>query len=115
MHYIFVYGMLKTDQPSHHLLDNRPAKPAVAPHIALHKGPGYPYATRGRGRTYGEVYQVNDSLLRKLDKFEGVPHEYYREQTPVIVGNRKIMAWIYLSSRACRYPPILSGWWSVNE
>ncbi len=107
MPFIFVYGTLKKGQSYHYLLRGCQGYRAIAPRIVLHAGPHYPFAIRGLGQAIGEIYNIHDALLQKLDELEDHPNDYHREITPVILANgNMIRAWIYLHKQACRYPRI---------
>ena len=43
----------------------------------------------------GEVYEVDDEILNKLDDYEASSH-YWRKQVETSVGTRKLMCWIYV-------------------
>lgn len=112
---VFVYGTLKQGHCYHYLLQAFEAIPAIAPHIDLHNGPDYPFAIRGLGQVYGEVYFINHSVLQQLDELEDHPDDYCRELTPVILPQgQMIQAWIYLNPKAKLYPPIETGCWVPN-
>ena len=111
MHLIFVYGTLKTQFSNHRILEKCNYVKAMAPDIELHNGPGFPFAKRGIGTTYGELYEVDDATLASLDALEGHPDFYKREKTTVLAGCAKHLAWIYLCDRAAVYPKIESGVW----
>jgi gamma-glutamylcyclotransferase (GGCT)/AIG2-like uncharacterized protein YtfP len=53
----------------------------------------YPALIAGDNAIRGELYQVNDNALRRLDGFERVPELYRRSQTSMDNGTR---AWLYL-------------------
>jgi gamma-glutamylaminecyclotransferase len=112
MHKVFVYGTLKSGYCNHDLLQGAKGYPAVAPQIDLYAGPSYPFAMRGQGQAVGEVYEVNNLLLKKIDRLEGHPQYYHRELTSVILEDGKtIQAWIYLNNDAYPYPRVADGNW----
>jgi len=47
----------------------------------------------------GELYQVSDEELAKLDILEGVPELYYRAQIPVLHRKKTDEAWAYFYTR----------------
>ena len=109
---VFVYGTLKRGGHNHFLLQATKGYPATAPQIDLYAGPHYPYAVRGRGQAVGEVYEVNEAILKTLDDLEGHPHNYHRELTSVnFIGGKAVKAWIYLNNKAYHYPRIDNGDW----
>ncbi|ALG68897.2 gamma-glutamylcyclotransferase family protein [Beggiatoa leptomitoformis] len=113
MHNLFVYGTLKRGQTNHFFLAGLPAKLAKAPQIVLHTGKDYPFARRGKGITYGEVYYINHRLLTKIDRLERHPDLFQRELTTVILLPKRIHieAWIYLHKQARRHPRVMKGHW----
>lgn len=46
-------------------------------------------------RVKGEVFEVNDGTLQRLDHVEHHPNWYCREQIPVEVDGKEILAWCY--------------------
>ncbi len=110
---VFVYGTLKRGCCNHKLLKGFKGIEAQAPGIELHEGPGYPYAIRGEGTTFGELYYVDLNTLKELDALESHPDYYRREKTTVILlpNNEPIDAWIYLNNEAKRWPKIKNGIW----
>lgn len=88
---VFVYGTLMKDRKNHRVLES--IKPKFVGKAKLHSvyklrdvGP-FPALVRDgdtsrvvRCTTYGEVYEVPESAMRRLDAFEGVPHLYMRER-----------------------------------
>ena len=107
-HKVFVYGTLKQNQPNHYMLENggpdladfqspterfQPAK-FIGQAQTKEKYPlviaskfNIPYLLDKPGTGYqiqGEIYQVNDLLLKILDDFEGHPNYYLRRQESVM-------------------------------
>lgn len=113
LHYVFVYGTLMQDEGNHRLL--RTSKFVQPDHAfgftLLHMG-GFPAvvpcADSAREVT-GEVFQVADAALARLDCLEGVPTLYTRETVTLGSG---IEAFIYvLTHRSAKLPVIESGDW----
>lgn len=106
---LFVYGTLRRGQPAHGLL--------AGAHLVAQIGSSdgwelldlgrYPAATLGRGRILGELYQIDQACLARLDDYEG--RDYARITMQTELGP----AWIYRyrkpPSRASRVP---GGDWS---
>ncbi|MEP6570277.1 MAG: gamma-glutamylcyclotransferase [Acidobacteriota bacterium] len=46
----------------------------------------------------GEVYEIDDEILYKLDEIEASTH-YWRKQVEIPVGNSKETCWVYESDR----------------
>ena len=115
LHKIFVYGTLKSDHHNNSVLGSYRDKGinAVANGIVLHGVQGsLPFAVRGKGKTYGEVYEIDTAMLAALDRFEGHPRWYVRELTFVeLIDGRRLRAWIYLNQDAYLHPKIPNGEW----
>lgn len=102
-HLVFVYGTLKQGKRNHHHMERakligkattRQAYPLIADGLPyLWNLPGY-----GHNVT-GELFRVSNHHLIVLDKFEGHPTLYQREQVTVMVEGRKrpVRAWAYFS------------------
>jgi len=62
-------------------------------------GSGYAnIAKEKNSKVYGVLYEIEDSDLGKLDKYEGYPTHYKREQITVILNNgKKIIAEVYIA------------------
>ncbi|HEX4351864.1 MAG TPA: gamma-glutamylcyclotransferase family protein, partial [Polyangiales bacterium] len=73
---LFVYGTLRRDAANHHEMGDARfiGRARTAPRYELVDMGGYPAMLEG-GRTsiVGELYEVDDALLRQLDAFEEVP------------------------------------------
>jgi len=109
--YVFVYGTLKRGHGNHRLLQGCRIWKAKAEGIDLHDGRAFPFAKRGSHVTHGELYEVPDDVLERLDHLEGHPHFYRRERTTILVGDKQVNAWIYLCPEAKKHPLIESGEW----
>ena len=87
MHRVFVYGSLRRGFHNFRLLEDSKflGKATTAPEFSmLHLG-GFPGIIRG-GETaiHGEVFEVDDATLLRLDRLEGHPGFYRREETTVV-------------------------------
>ena len=69
--------------------------------------------TGGSLRIVGELYEVDDALLEKLDELEEVPHYYVRERIRLTDGTE---AQVYLMprERADGAEPIASGYFRMR-
>lgn len=83
MTYLFVYGTLKKGFGNHVLLDGcRFMQEATTkPFYRLYDCGPYPCLVKAKqGRAIsGEVYEVDDATLKRLDRLEGVPFLYQRD------------------------------------
>lgn len=93
---VFVYGTLRNGWGNHRLLVGQtfvgPAKTVAG--FAMFEA-GIPIVRRDAsgGAIVGEVYEVDAAALRDLDRLEGHPRMYCREEVDLADGTR---AWIYL-------------------
>jgi gamma-glutamylcyclotransferase (GGCT)/AIG2-like uncharacterized protein YtfP len=87
MTFVFVYGSLKRGGPNHKVLANSQFVAEAHTRSSLYQMLSlgdYPGVVRGgSSRISGEVYQVTDRILRRLDELEGNGHFYHR--IPVLV------------------------------
>lgn len=98
---VFVYGTLKKGQPNYHrLFDSSNGKSEfLGTAKTVEKFPlviagvyNIPYLLNipGQGnRVHGEIYKVDDQMLKFLDGFEGVPVHYQR-----IVTKLEVKEWV---------------------
>lgn len=94
-HRVFVYGTLLSGEVNHDLLrDARSLGPHRTPScFSLYLVGAYPGLVRGGVTAVsGEVYEVDTSSLRQLDRLEDYPILYDRELIRTPYGR----AWIYL-------------------
>jgi gamma-glutamylcyclotransferase (GGCT)/AIG2-like uncharacterized protein YtfP len=99
MHMVYVYGTLRKGQSNHHFLDrskflgNAKTKLRYALYVSE-----LPFLSRIGAVSHitGEVYTVDDATLKRLDRLEGHPDAYKREQAEVVLEDRtEFTAWIY--------------------
>lgn len=102
---IAVYGTLKEGHGNYHRLltsSKQIAKNAKTEEQFAMYSSGIPYVVKDEKKTQivVELYEVDDSTLKRIDRLEGHPNWYKRELTPVIITEddgteNKINAWIY--------------------
>lgn len=91
--FVFVYGTLRKGEPNHHLLAGAKCVNECAwiNGTLFDTGQGYPaLSLTPFGSVYGEVYEVDDKLIRKLDQLEG--YELGRERNLYEREMKKIMS-----------------------
>jgi len=105
---VFVYGTLKNGQPNHYWLQNM--ENGLAKFLAHGKtkdqfplviGTRYnvPFLLNkpGTGQNIkGEIYDVDEKMLEKLDILEDYPHLYDRQIQDIVTTDGVIQCWIYL-------------------
>ncbi|CAK9304841.1 unnamed protein product [Gordionus sp. m RMFG-2023] len=113
MHYIFVYGTLKSNEPNNYRLfdtnngiaqlhfnsKTRDKWPLI---IATNYNIPFLLNQKGIGEYIdGEIYLVDDQMMSYLDKFEHIPHDYERLQIDVISpdSNKDLKCWTYLRTK----------------
>jgi gamma-glutamylcyclotransferase (GGCT)/AIG2-like uncharacterized protein YtfP len=113
---IFVYGTLRRGECNHYYLRNVPrlAMHRTAPrYTLLHLG-SYPAAVvEGNTAIVGELYPLNQTLLKRLDRLEAYPDEYIREPIPTSCGP----AWMYVYRHPAvpDTPVITNGDWLLGK
>lgn len=102
---IFVYGSLKKEFQNNYLLENSKyigeaytynfytmigTKSKAFPYIINN------YPDRIGTRIKGEVYEISETILEKLDKLEGHPDIYTRKNIYVITAEGNITVMVYI-------------------
>ena len=117
MHKIFAYGTLRRGFHNFRLLEDSKflGNATTAPEFTmLHLG-GFPGIVRGGETTiHGEVFEVDEPTLQRLDRLEGHPNFYRREETAVTLedGNELPVSLYVLPERWRDHKSIIpSGVW----
>ncbi|WP_263704846.1 gamma-glutamylcyclotransferase, partial [Bacillus thuringiensis] len=105
MHHVFVYGTLRKEQTNAHYMQGAIciADKAWTYGELFDTNEGYPAMTYSREeKVYGEVYEVNDEILRKLDELEEYTGNaetdlYDRIKQTVYAADREIEAYVYIA------------------
>jgi len=121
LHHVFVYGTLRKYEDNHHLLENSRLvfEQASVKGELYDTGYGYPALFIGEGTVYGEVYEVDDQTLRKLDILEDFNERdrenslYDRTYMTVKTDKEDIKALVYYMKKKehTKYRKINSGDW----
>lgn len=94
MHTVFVYGSLKRGFPNSFLLRDSEFQGLDTIRGTMYSLGAFPAVTKeDTNLILGEVYEVDDATLERLDMLEGHPRFYCREE--VTTGGR-VRAWVYL-------------------
>ncbi len=116
-HKLFVYGTLRGDAPATHVL------PGYRMFLVKGKRNDFPFVQETDGyacddtlryNVVGNIIEVDDEVLEKLDLYEGVASGLYvRERIMIqILGeNNYVEAWVYVGGPQLAYQPIDSGDW----
>lgn len=98
-HLICVYGTLRKGQCNHFFLDRSKflGMAKTKKRYALY-GSWIPFLSRTASvsQVTGEVYAIDDATLLNLDRLEGHPDAYKRDQAEVVLQDgTELIAWIY--------------------
>ncbi|XP_059620036.1 putative gamma-glutamylcyclotransferase CG2811 [Phlebotomus argentipes] len=124
----FVYGTLKRGEPNHQLL-TRPengvskfvgrAETTVKLPLVIGTRYNIPFLLNQRGTGHfvrGEIYEVDDGMMEKLDELEGYPEFYDREiQEMKLLDDpeqKTLPCWVYLLRS---FPDHLLGFEMLTE
>ena len=113
-HKVFVYGTLIAGEGNAHWAGNARRQKAWTLGTIYDTGCRFPaFVKRGRTRVKGEVLTVNDDGFRSMDRLEGYPRLYRREQIQVhLVGGGSVLAWVYIMNNLRKDAPVIeSGDW----
>ena len=110
---LFVYGSLMRGCQHHDRMVTavfiRAA--ATSPGYRLVAAGEYPALVRGgRGRVSGELFEVDDHLIRALDEFEDVPELYQRSSVGIDDGSVAV-AYVMQPSQVSGLAEIEGGRW----
>lgn len=99
MHTLFAYGTLKRNFHNHHFLATSHflGTGYTKNQYAMY-AEGIPFVIKGDpvSHIHGELYSVTAKTLKQLDRLEGHPEWYCREQVEIISAtNRLVTAWLY--------------------
>lgn len=116
---LFVYGSLKRGNSAHRLLSDQGAtflrEAATHPRYHLVKVSWFPGMVEGEEGTgvHGELYELPDSALKRLDRYEGVPGLFTRNEIELDDGS-KVVAYLYAQDVSdCEIVP--DGRWESGE
>lgn len=110
MNEVFVYGTLLSGQHNNRLLSSSTLLGTdEVGGIEMHDLGPFPacVASERSEKVVGEVWEVSDETLQRLDYLEGHPTFYKRVQIQTKFG----MAWVYLCKDGLTAPLIPSGDW----
>lgn len=111
-HRVFVYGTLLSGEPNHPVLAGAaflgPATTAPAFRL-VNLGPYPALVADGATAVEGELYEVDDAGLARLDWLEGYPGLYDRREIVLEAGTA--IAYLMRPEQVAGMPRIASGRW----
>ena len=107
--YVFVYGTLKKGFENEHFLSSakfigKGITKSKFPMVSIIKA--YPYVINDEGYGHniqGEVYEIDDKILKRLDALEGYPEHYDRKSTMIDVDSNLYKTIIYFIKKKIEY------------
>lgn len=96
-HLVFVYGTLLTNERNHYLIENAKLidKGYIENFYMFNLG-RYPGIQKGAGKVLGEVYEVDDETLAKLDVLEDEGTMYKKIIVVTTLDNKQtVAAYVY--------------------
>jgi gamma-glutamylaminecyclotransferase len=109
---VFVYGTLKKGFSNHSIIMTSPfvKEAATKPEFTMITLGGFPgILANGNTSIIGEVYEVSEFTLDRLDKLEGHPNWYRRTPITLLDGD-EVETYIYLHKERTQ-EIIDSGFW----
>lgn len=113
-HKVFVYGTLIAGEANAHWAGNARRQKAWTTGTIYDTGCRFPaFVKRGLTHIKGEVLTVDDDGFKSMDRLEGYPRLYRREQIQVhLVGGGNVLAWVYIMNNLRKDAPVIeSGDW----
>lgn len=89
---VFVYGTLKRGHGNHRLLKDSKFLGEASIKSDMYSLGAFPAISgKGEREAYGEVFEVDEPTMERLDRLEGYPHFYNRK----VVETQHGTAWVY--------------------
>jgi len=110
---IFVYGSLLSGERNHRVLEGARfiGEDRTAPHFSLHDLGSYPaMVADGAHAIVGELHEVDELTLARLDSLEGHPN-YYERHTITLADGSAAETYLLPRDQVDRAPLIASGDW----
>ncbi|MCI0764963.1 gamma-glutamylcyclotransferase family protein [Bacillus sp. TL12] len=120
MHYVFVYGTLRKQQENAHYLHGATSisEEAWTYGKLFDTNEGYPaMICTKEDKVYGEMYEVDDEILKKLDELEEYTGNtetdlYDRITQTIYFADKEMHAYVYTAqNKKMLQKPITSGDW----
>ena len=94
-HRVFVYGTLLTGEGNAHWARGARRTPA--------------FVRSGETRIQGELLTVDDEGFKSMDRLEGYPRLYRREEIDVFTSQGRARAWVYIMNRLPEGAKVIAG------
>jgi gamma-glutamylcyclotransferase (GGCT)/AIG2-like uncharacterized protein YtfP len=105
MSLLFVYGTLKSGERNNHLMEGRLVRKAKTyKGFRLVDCGNYPGLVRGDKAIEGEVWEVSEPTLARLDRFEGVYRGVYVREQIMLEDGTRVQVYLHTSSDLPEYP-----------
>ena len=109
-HRVFVYGTLLTGECNARCARGARRTPAWATGTIHDTGYGFPAFVRsGETRIQGELLTVDDEGFKSMDRLEGYPRLYRREEIDVYTSRGRARAWVYIMNRLPEGAKVIAG------
>ena len=109
-HRVFVYGTLLTGEGNAHWARGARRTPAWTTGTIHDTGYGFPAFVRGgETRIQGELLTVDDEGFKSMDRLEGYPRLYRREEIDVFTSQGRARAWVYIMNRLPAGAKVIAG------
>lgn len=121
--YLFVYGSLKRNFQNHYIIEGEAkfinaCKTENLMSLYRYKNFNFPYLTKEpKEYIYGELYEISEELLKKLDRFEDYPNMYIREKIKIMnyMNLNYVDAWAYILNENITEKDISLDNWSIKD
>lgn len=95
-HLVFVYGTLLKNERNHYLLEtSKYIDEGYIDGYYMYNLGTYPGISKGKGKVYGQIYEVDDETLSSLDYLEAVGYLYDKIKVNVICNENIYQAYAY--------------------
>ncbi|WP_113929217.1 gamma-glutamylcyclotransferase [Bacillus sp. P14.5] len=119
---IFVYGSLRKNQKYHHYLNNSRlvSEQAWIKGELYDTGEGYPALKEGNARVFGEIYEINQNVLKAIDDLEDYQENrddnLYLRHTADVQADKGVVEVIYYTGfqSSLFKEHIASGDWTLH-
>ena len=119
MSYLFTYGTLMKGQRASSMLTNAEyIGDGILRGYGLYEVGEYPAAVPVKGfNVYGEVYEIDDGMLKDFDEYEGEGDLYIRKLLEIEMEQGKMDAWVYEYNRSVEGTELRApkGKWSTER